>query len=316
MSTAATPAISVVIPLFNKERSVARCLQSVLAQTHPPAEIIIVNDGSTDGSVQVVKAIHDSRLVICDQPNAGVSAARNFGLARASHDFVALLDADDEWRPDYLEKMARLIRAFPDAGLFYSAHIDFFSAVKQPTTVVLTLPPDFAGCVDIFAFSTGEGPCSSTTVLRKSLLEKTGLFDSRLRRGEDIDLWIRFALQAPVALFNAPLSVCYVDAENRAMNRPCDPQHCLISNLDRYADAAQKNPSFARYLQRMRLAHLCNFLGGKHCEMADPQREIDGLDLCALPFAWKIIKKTPRPLRWLVFKILVHARRVLPAIKL
>lgn len=311
MRALSSPSFSVVIPLFNKEKSVGRCVDSVLKQSYQSFEIIIVNDGSTDNSRQAVQQIKDSRILLFERSNGGVSTARNFGIAQARHEFIALLDADDEWEPLFLEKMVFLIQKFPEAGLYYAAHANVNSKGHAvSSTMIPTLPANHACRIDIFNYTTDYGPWSSATVIRKSLLEKTGLFDPKLVKGEDIDMWIRFALNGPVALFNASLAIYHGDAENRAMQKPCPPQSCLISNLAKYAAVARKNPQFHLYLQRMRVGHICNFLGGSLCELADAHHEIDNLDLSVLPPVWTLIRYSPRFLRRLVFRVYVHGGRI------
>lgn len=301
------PPISVVIPLFNKEKTVARCLTSILKQTHPPSEIIIVNDGSTDQSLAAAKTVSDPRIRFLDKENGGVSAARNFGIARTQNEYVALLDADDEWHPDFLERMVSLIANFPDAGLYYAAHANQIPGGRIMHTTIPSLPAGHSGYVDIFQHSTDEGPWSSATVIRKRFLERTGLFNPSLIKGEDTDLWIRFALNGPIAFYNAPLSICHRDDMNSAMRKPCPPDRCLIANLDQFDAEARKNPRFYEYLQRMRVGHICNFLGGNPCELADAHREIDGLNLSLLPPIWRVIRYSPRSLRRLVFKSHMYA---------
>jgi len=297
---------SVVVPLYNKERSVSRCLRSILSQSLPPGEIIIVNDGSTDKSLTVVQQLTDPRIRIYDQPNGGVSSARNFGIAQAQNELVALLDADDEWHPTFLENMASLATKFPGAGLYYAAHNNVHAGKIRATTVP-SLPPGAESLVNIFHFNTDQGPWSSAVVLRKSFLARTGQFDPKLVKGEDIDLWIRFALNAPIALHNAPLSTCHGDSENRAMEKPSPPERSLVSNLNRYESAAKNNLEFYLYLQQMRVAHICNFLGGNRCELANAHDEIDHLDLRVLPAVWTWIQKSPRGLRRVVFKAHIYA---------
>jgi glycosyltransferase involved in cell wall biosynthesis len=301
-----SPPISVVIPLYNKEKSVGRCVASVLNQTYPAAEIIIVNDGSTDASLSAVQKIRDPRLKIFDQKNGGVSSARNFGIAQAQHELVALLDADDEWHPAFLEKMISAAGKFPAAGLYYAPHTNL-NGEKITTTVIPTLPPDFCGPVNIFDHNTDAGPWSSAVVLRKSFLAQTGLFDTRLVKGEDIDLWIRFALNGPVIFCNVPLSTCHGDAENRAMQKPSPPELSLVNNLARYDLAAKKNPEFHEYLLQMRVAHICNFLGGGLCELADAHAEMDRLDVAGLPWVWTWIRRSPRRWRRVIFKLYAYS---------
>src|SRR5690606_29446795 len=104
---------SVVIPLYNKERSIKQTVQSVLDQTFTDFEIVIVNDGSTDNSLQVVENIDDQRIRIINKPNGGVSSARNKGINEANFNWIAFLDGDDLWKPNHLEIIRGLIDKFP-----------------------------------------------------------------------------------------------------------------------------------------------------------------------------------------------------------
>lgn len=111
--------LSVVIPLYNKEHTILRTLYSVVTQTYSDFEIIIIDDGSTDRSVQLIESrIDDSRVRIISQENQGVSAARNRGVAEAKYPYIAFLDADDEWLPTYLDKVKEAIGVFPEAGMY------------------------------------------------------------------------------------------------------------------------------------------------------------------------------------------------------
>jgi len=113
---------SVIIPLYNKESHIQRAIKSVLAQTYPHFELIIVDDGSTDGSFETASDIQDARIRIIRQENRGVSAARNRGVAEAKYDWVAFLDGDDEWLPDFLMQMYKLCNDFPGYGIYGSAN--------------------------------------------------------------------------------------------------------------------------------------------------------------------------------------------------
>ena len=110
--------ISVVIPLYNKAAEIGRAVRSVLAQTLPPREVIVVDDGSTDGGADEVERMASSVVRLVRQENRGVSAARNRGIAMASGRYVALLDGDDRWQPQYLEQVWRLIARYPDCGAY------------------------------------------------------------------------------------------------------------------------------------------------------------------------------------------------------
>jgi len=114
--------ISVVIPLYNKARHIRRALSSVLAQTAPCFELVVVDDGSTDGSADVVRSISDSRLRLVVQPNGGECAARNRGIRETSGELIAFLDADDEWLPEFLSTVMRLYDQCPQAGAYATAY--------------------------------------------------------------------------------------------------------------------------------------------------------------------------------------------------
>jgi len=114
--------ITVIIPLFNKEKYITRALSSVLKQTMQDFEIIVVDDGSTDRGAQKVRMMEDHRIKLMQQPNRGVSAARNVGVQEAKTDIVAFLDADDEWTSEFLETILHLRDVYPGAGLYATAY--------------------------------------------------------------------------------------------------------------------------------------------------------------------------------------------------
>jgi glycosyltransferase involved in cell wall biosynthesis len=107
------PLISVIIPLYNKEQFIEATLLSVLNQTFSDYEIIIINDGSTDKSVEVVNSFDDNRIILYTTKNKGVSHARNFAISKANSDLIALLDGDDQWEPTHLENLYKLYTNFP-----------------------------------------------------------------------------------------------------------------------------------------------------------------------------------------------------------
>ena len=114
--------ISVVIPLYNKEQYIERAVYSVLSQTFQQFEIVIVNDGSTDGSASVIERMDNPLIRLIHQKNGGVSAARNRGIEEARFEYIAFLDADDEWKENHLEIIAGLISKFPECGVFGTSY--------------------------------------------------------------------------------------------------------------------------------------------------------------------------------------------------
>ena len=132
--------ISVVIPLYNKEKQIANTLQTVLKQTFQDFEIVIVNDGSTDNSVAEVEKVQDSRIRVIHQQNAGVASARNKGIEESKYDLVAFLDADDEWKPEYLETQYKLYLKYPECSV-YVVNYEFRDSKGKITPSIINKLP-------------------------------------------------------------------------------------------------------------------------------------------------------------------------------
>jgi len=156
--TNAKPAIAVVIPLYNKLNYIKRALDSVLAQTVRDFEIIVINDGSTDGSQRVVERCADPRVRLLHQKNGGVSAARNRGIAAARAELVAFLDADDEWLPEHLAAVQRMHRRFPNCGAYATARRIMEPDGRSWTRVFTTIPAPLGRASSP---ATSAPPCST-----------------------------------------------------------------------------------------------------------------------------------------------------------
>ena len=116
------PRISVIIPIYNKENCILNTLNSVHNQTYTNFELIIIDGGSTDKSLEIIKDYNDTRLTIYAQTGKGVSSARNEGVSYAKGELIAFLDADDEWKPNYLQTIWELYQKYPDAGIYATAY--------------------------------------------------------------------------------------------------------------------------------------------------------------------------------------------------
>ena len=186
------PRFSVIVPLYNKEREVGEALRSVLAQTLAPAEIIVVDDGSTDGSAAVVEALaaQHPAIRLIRQANAGVCAARNRAAAAAAGDYLALLDADDCWRPRFLEEIAALIAEFPGCGLYCTA----FDIRSHEGDVPADCPAERGIVGDFFRDSAHRYiAIPSASCIPRAVLEEIGGFPDGMKLGEDLYVWIRIA---------------------------------------------------------------------------------------------------------------------------
>ncbi len=202
---------SVVVPLFNKAGTVVRAVKSVLNQTVQDFEIIVVNDGSTDGGEKMVGSVMDSRIRLFNQTNQGVSVARNRGIKEASCNLIAFLDADDEWLPQHLERIRTLVDLFPASDIFATSYEYVLpdGRVRIPEYNHMPVQLNSAGILEnYFEIAALSDPplWTSAVVVRKTALEQIGGFPDNIVAGEDLLAWARLAARGPVAYFNAPLA--------------------------------------------------------------------------------------------------------------
>jgi len=211
--------ISIVIPLCNKAAHVKRAVDSVLAQTVTDWELVVVDDGSTDGGGDIVKQFTDPRIKYIRQDNQGVSSARNKGIKAARAELVAFLDADDEWLPKFLETILRLRAKFPQAGLYCTAYSIVERDGIRRTPEFKSIPAGlYEGLLpSYFESALGQPPVSaSSAAVPKMVFEKAGFFPVGVTFGEDLDTWFRIALQFKIAFSNRFLAVYYRNTENGA----------------------------------------------------------------------------------------------------
>ena len=209
---------SVVIPLFNKQDSIARAVKSVLGQTYQDFELIVVDDGSTDNSLAVLNGNTDYRLNIISQENQGVSAARNRGVAESDSSYICFLDADDEWHPEFLSEINKLVQESLDCSLYCTV---FNEVDKKGIEIIYSthVPEKKNGVIDNFYCEYRESSRlihSSSVCVNKKYFLKAGGFPEGIRYGEDIYLWLILADMGNVSVSYRRLSTIYRDAENRA----------------------------------------------------------------------------------------------------
>lgn len=199
--------ISVIIPLYNKEAIIDRTLRSVLSQNYDDFEVIVVNDGSTDGSVEIVKSINDKRVRIIEQHNGGPSKARNTGIENALGDWLYFIDADDEMEPGSLKHFSELIKQFPQADMFLG-EVSFNEGKNK---VQSTFYQD--GFIDnIFKsmFYHEINPCSGTLLYRKSLCVQHP-YREDIRRFEDLECLLNKFRTARLYATHFPTSVVNIE---------------------------------------------------------------------------------------------------------
>lgn len=213
------PSISVVIPLYNKAAYITEAIQSVLSQTLPALEVVVVDDGSTDDGPDRVRALAHPRVRLVSQANGGVSAARNHGITLATGDLVAFLDADDLHHPDYLASVALLSQRYPQAGVYCTGYSRVDAAGRRTEVGHGGVAPGASALIADFYgdWSRSSFTCTiSTTVRRELLLSLWPPFPPGERLGEDQDLWFRLAEAGAVAYCNQPLADYRVEVPNSA----------------------------------------------------------------------------------------------------
>ena len=256
---------SIIIPLYNKAPYVAKALQSVVSQTYKEFELIVVNDGSTDNSLEVATTalaqIANLDYQLIDQPNAGVSTTRNNGVKIAKHDYIAFLDADDWWAPTFLEEMKTLIEKFPNAGIYGSSYYYVKRGKHIPAQIGVekSFERGYFDYIHAYTVSPWMPLTSISVIIPKSIFNQMQGFKPQLKLGEDFDLWIRIALQYKTALLNKPLAYYNQDVEitNRAVgSRIHKPEeHMLFALTDLYEEEAT-NPQLKQMMDRLRVYSL------------------------------------------------------------
>lgn len=260
------PYFSIVIPVFNKERFVAKTLKSVLVQGFSDFEIIIVNDGSTDDSEAKIKAFNDSRIRYFSKENEGVAVTRNFGIEKATADFICFLDADDYWHPTFLETMHRFTNQFPEQKAFASA-IEIETKNKL-VNAQYSIPKnsDFE-IVDFFDASQKECVLwTSGSCFHKSVFEKVGMFDTNIKKGEDTELWIRIGLQFQIVFIWKILARYVYDKASASRNWDYffEPY-----TFEKYALQEKQNPALKEYMDLNRFSAVIKSKLGNDKETAD-----------------------------------------------
>lgn len=249
---------SIVIPLYNKAQTVELAIKSILSQTYQNFEIVVVDDGSTDNSVDVVNSIKDSRISLYKKENGGVSSARNYGISKSKCEHIAFLDADDLWADDFLETIYYLISKYPDAGLYATAFSFVYKSGEK-------FCPEFkyvdncvdGGIISDFCKSACDGinPISASSLcINKKVFDIVGVFPVGVKRGEDLDMWLRVACEYDVAFYNVSKAYYCLDAGDNANKKINNIDESFPYHRWKYYNYKNKK-SLRRYSNKM-LFHL------------------------------------------------------------
>lgn len=303
--------ISVIIPLYNKEKSVRATLESVCAQSYTDWECIVVDDGSTDKSREVVEQFPMSNIQcpirLFTKTNGGVCSARNAGIMAAKGEYVALLDGDDIWDKEYLAEQVKMIQDFPKAAM-WGINFAEMREGKIVRRVPTGLPDGYRGYVEHYF----EMPkrvsdlfCSSSVVIRKDVFDKVGMFDERIKYAEDSDMWFRIIATQKVAFYDQYMVFYQWDAENRAMTKRRDLRSFLPYYVDKYKDPLFKqNKIFYRWVMRWAGVRIKLIYFNDPSQHEDAKVAARKLDYTQLPIKYRFELLTPLWFGRIVYRFL------------
>ena len=248
------------MPLFNKEQSLRRAIDSVLAQSHKEYEIIIVNDGSTDNSANIVKTYSDRRIRLYSKDNEGPATARNYGIKKAVNEYLCFLDCDDAWNKDFLKLMDDSISAYPDAGIYTAKYCE----IDENGNLISYNTNTKSGYVDNFfqKYLTRGILNSSSLCCKKSALLDVDLFPSGVRIGEDIYTWLRIADFYRVVYIDIEAVNTYRNSENRSseINSAIMPYHIQkISQSQASEFSAENREQVLLYVKKSALIFVSGY---------------------------------------------------------
>lgn len=258
--------VSVIIPAYNSSPYICDAVDSVLSQTYSNLEVIVVNDGSTDATLQVLEK-YGNRIIVIDQLNQGVAHARNAGIKAAQGEFVTFLDSDDYWFQQKVELQVKYLQQHPEMGAVYADWGRWFPIANEfpdpltlaPKNVNLEIDLDQSG--DLYEKLIFDFIIHTITIMiKKSVLNDIGYFDTRLKMGEDYDLWLRLSRVTKIDKLSTPLALYRANSDSITNNPPLDINYSYVVLLDaiRTYDYLKPDGSYlSKNMVQQRLADLC-----------------------------------------------------------
>ncbi|MEP0871647.1 glycosyltransferase [Trichocoleus desertorum AS-A10] len=272
------PLVSIIIPVYNGEKTIQETINSVLAQTFSDFELIVINDGSQDKTLEVVSEIQDPRIKVFSYPNAGLSATRNRGISHSQGQFIAFLDADDLWTADKIEAQLKALQDNPEAGLAYSWS-DFVDESSQFLHIGRRLTWDGDVHRKILVINFLEH--GSNPLIRREALKVIGNFDESLSAAEDWDMWIRLAAKYSFVVVPVPQILYRVSANSLSTNIDKLEAACLTV-IER---AFGQVPKELRSLKKRSLSEIYKYLTFKCLEGQPTQQK----SLQAARYFWRSV---------------------------
>ncbi len=301
---------SVIIPLFNKAPYVAKAIQSVLAQSFTNYELIVVDDGSKDESASVAAEAIEGRANcrLVRQENAGVSTARNNGVASSNGEYICFLDADDWWEPAFLEEMSKQINEYPEAGIYGTSYTIVNETRHKTRVAPIGVEPGFErGYINyfqVYAKTLAMPLWTGAVCVPRRVFDEMQGFPKGIKLGEDFLLWMKIALKYKVALLNKPLAFYNQDVEVAARgvkSSGYDPDSFMTFHFDQFADDEMANKDVKVLLDRLRVYSLLRFrLTNAHAGRV--REEIVKVDFANVDKKYRFYYKSPYPIVWIVTK--------------
>jgi glycosyltransferase involved in cell wall biosynthesis len=209
--------VTAIIPTFNRAERLRDAIESIRAQTHVNWELIVVDDGSSDNTEEIVQSFSDDRIHYIKQENRGVSAARNAGIAKARGELIAFLDSDDRWEPRKLEVQKKFFDLNPDAHICQTEEVWIRNGVRVNPKKKHAKPSGwiFKECVPLCCVS------PSAVMMRREVFDMIGVFDESLLSCEDYDLWLRASLYYEIVTLPDQLTIKIGGHDDQLSRQPC-----------------------------------------------------------------------------------------------
>lgn len=289
---------SVIIPLYNKAPYVKKALDSVLCQTFKDYELIIVDDGSTDESYIIAKESLEGTKVnyrLIQQSNAGVSTARNNGVAASIGDYICFLDADDWWEPTFMEKMNSFIDDYPDAGIYGTNY--YYVKNGRQRVCVTTAETGYIYYCKVYAEKLQMPLWTGAVCIPRRVFEEFGGFRPQLKLGEDFDLWIKIALKYKVAFLNEPLAYYFQNSNPswRLVGKLHNPSEHMLWNLEYLEKEEKTNPDYKSLIDGLRTYSLLPYYLSSQYR-SDAKLQLAKVEWNDQPSKCRRLYKTPVPI--------------------
>ena len=256
---------SVIMPLYNKAPYVEKAIRSVLEQTYPHYELIVINDGSTDNSAEIAEKLLEgiSNAKFINQQNSGVATTRNNGVELAKGEYICFLDADDWWNVSFLQEMSRFIQEYPEAGIWGT---NYWYVKKGMTRVGVKCETGYINYPFVYKSQTSMPLWTGAVCMAKETFLKYGGFPAGIKLGEDFLLWTKIALEHKVAFLNKPVAYYNnnVPATMRATRNLHKPEHHMLFMMSSLEEAIKKdyiakNEDWATLLDWLRVNGLLEY---------------------------------------------------------